>query len=160
MDVELVAVGRLKAGPERDLCGRYLERAEKSGARLGLRGFAVKEVAESRAARGEDRIAEEQRALERKIGEGARIVCLDRSGELISSEELAETLRADAEAALPLTSFVIGGPDGLSPDLLKAADRCISFGRATFPHQLARVLLAEQLYRAMSILSGHPYHRA
>jgi 23S rRNA (pseudouridine1915-N3)-methyltransferase len=160
MEIALFAVGRLKAGPERELCNRYLERARKSGARLGFRGFSATEAVESRAARADDRIAEEERALGRLAGEGGRIVCLDAAGELATSDELARALRRDVEASLPRTAFVIGGPDGLGPGLLARADRRLSFGRATFPHQLVRVLLAEQLYRAMTILSGHPYHRA
>ena len=160
MDITLAAVGRLKAGPERDLCNRYLERARKSGGRLGFRAFSVKEAAESRAARAADRAAEEEDALGRLIGEGGRVVCLDAAGELMSSEGLAGALARDAEASLPRTTFVVGGPDGLGPGLIARADRRLSFGRVTFPHQLVRVLLAEQLYRAMTILSGHPYHRA
>ena len=160
MDIRLLAVGRLKAGPERDLCSRYLERAQQSGSRLGLRGFSVKEIAESRAPRSEDRIAEEAEALSRLIGQGGRVVCLDAGGELMTSEEFARMLGRDAEAALPHTTFVIGGPDGLGERVLELADRRLSFGRTTWPHQMARVLLAEQLYRAMTILSGHPYHRA
>jgi 23S rRNA (pseudouridine1915-N3)-methyltransferase len=160
MDIALVAVGRLKAGPEHDLCNRYLERARKSGGRLGFRGFSVRVVPESRAARGEDRIAEEDDSLIRLIGQGGRIVCLHASGELWSSEKFARALGRDAEASLPLTTFIIGGPDGLGARVLGLADRRLSFGRVTWPHQLVRVLLAEQLYRAMTILSGHPYHRA
>jgi 23S rRNA (pseudouridine1915-N3)-methyltransferase len=164
MDIGLLAVGRLKAGPERELCARYLERAQKSGTRLGFRGFTVKEVAESRAPRGEDRAAEEADALTRLIGQNGgqngRVVCLDAGGKPMSSDQLARSLARDAEMAMPLTSFVIGGPDGLGEPVLALADRRLSFGRATWPHQLVRVMLAEQLYRAMTILSGHPYHRA
>ncbi len=160
MDIALLAVGRLKAGPERELCNRYLERARKSGARLGFRGFSVKEIAESRAPRGEDRIAEEAEALARLIGQSGRIVCLEAGGEPMDSDQLARALARDAEAAVPLTTFVIGGPDGLGGPVVARADLRLSFGRATWPHQLVRVMLAEQLYRAMTILSGHPYHRA
>jgi 23S rRNA (pseudouridine1915-N3)-methyltransferase len=160
MEVRLLAVGRLKAGPERDLCERYLERARKTGARLGLRGFSVKEVAESRAARGEDRIAQEAEALIGLTGSSGRIVCLDAAGEALRSDEFAQALKRHAEASVPATTFIIGGADGLGPAILGRADLRLSFGRLTWPHQLVRVLLAEQLYRAMTILSGHPYHRA
>lgn len=160
MDIALLVVGRLKAGPERDLCSRYLERARKSGARLGFRGFSVREVAESRASRSEDRISEEADALTRLIVPGGRVVCLDAAGELTTSEAFARALGRDAEAALPATTFIIGGPDGLGARVLALADQRLSFGRATWPHQLVRAMLAEQLYRAMTILSGHPYHRA
>lgn len=160
MDIRLLVVGRLKAGPERELCDRYLERARKSGARLGFRDFAVREIAESRAARAEDRIAEEQAALQPLIGESGRTVSLDAEGDLVSSDAFARALQRDCDAAVVRTTFLIGGPDGLGPELLARADRRLSFGRVTWPHQLARALLAEQLYRAMTILSGHPYHRS
>jgi len=160
MDVELVAIGRLKAGPERDLCERYLERARKSGARLGFRGFSVREAAESRAARPQERIAQEESALLGLIRGGGRIVCLDEDGDLADSETFARELGRDADAAISSISFVIGGADGLGADILARADRRLSLGRMTWPHQMARILLAEQLYRAMTILSGHPYHRA
>ena len=160
MDVRLLAVGRLKAGPERDLSERYLDRARRTGAGLGLRDFSVREVAESRAQRAPDRMAEEEAALAPILAEGGRIVCLDATGDLLGSEDFAAALRSDAEAALAHTTFVIGGPDGLGRQILARADRRLSFGRVTWPHQLARVLLAEQLYRAITIISGHPYHRA
>ncbi len=160
MDVAIGAVGRLKAGPERELCERYLDRARKSGRTLGLRGFAVAEVAESRAARAKDRIAEEERALLALIAESDRIVCLCIDGNAIDSDAFAASLRKAAESAVARTLFVIGGPDGLGGGLRARAERTLSFGRMTWPHQLVRVLLAEQLYRATTILSGHPYHRA
>ena len=160
MDVVIEAVGRLKAGPERELCERYLDRARKSGRSLGLRGFSVEELAESRAGRAKDRIAEEERALLTGIRQGDRVVCLSIDGDLTDSDAFAAALSKAAEAAVSRTLFVIGGPDGLGDGLRARADRAISFGRLTWPHQLARVLLAEQLYRATTILSGHPYHRA
>ena len=160
MDVVIVAVGRLKAGPERELCERYLERARKTGRALGLKSFAVEEVAESRAARPTDRIAEEQKGLSARIGDGDRIVCLSAAGDLVDSDRFAASLARDAEASVPRTVFVIGGPDGMGEGLARRAHRSLSFGRVTWPHQLVRILLSEQLYRATTILSGHPYHRA
>ena len=155
----MLAVGRLKAGPERELAAHYLERARRTGGGLGFRGFEVREIAESRAARAVDRIAEEGAALAAQLAAGGRIVALDPAGELLSSEVLAERLRTDNDAGVARTIFVIGVPDGLGPEPA-LADRRVSFGRMTFPHGLVRILLAEQLYRAMTILSGHPYHRA
>jgi 23S rRNA (pseudouridine1915-N3)-methyltransferase len=160
MDVVIDAVGRLKAGPERELCERYLERARKSGRSLGLRGFAVEEIAESRAARPADRIAEDERRLLDHLQKDDRVVCLLADGDLIDSDAFAASLAKDAESAIPRTIFVIGGPDGLGGGLRARADSTVSFGRLTWPHQMARILLAEQLYRATTILSGHPYHRA
>ena len=160
MEIAIAAVGRLKAGPERVLCDRYLERARKGGRTLGLRGFTVEEIPESRAARAVDRIAAEERTLLQRIDAGDRVVCLDASGALTDSAAFAASLAKDAEAAIPRTVFVLGGPDGLGEELRARAERTVSFGRVTWPHQLARILLAEQLYRATTILSGHPYHRA
>ena len=160
MEVAVVAVGRLKAGPERELCGRYLERAAKAGRRLGLGGFSVTEIAESRAARPMDRRAAEADAIRAALGATGRLVCLDEAGEALTSEAFAAFLRRSADEGRPRLAFAIGGPDGLDRGLVAAADLTLSLGRMTWPHQLARILLAEQLYRATTILSGHPYHRA
>ena len=156
----MLAVGRLKAGPERELCERYLERARGIGPKLGLRGFAVEEVPESRAPRADDRIASEGAALSARLLPVDRLVCLDAKGELIDSAGFAAALTKDAGASVARTVFVIGGPDGLGSAILGRSHRRMSFGRMTLPHQLVRVMLAEQLYRAATILSGHPYHRA
>lgn len=160
MEVSVLAVGRLKAGPERELCERYLERARKAGPKLGLRGFLVDEIAEAKPARGPDRIAAEASALSARFKEGDCIVCLDVGGDLIDSAGFAAALTKDSAASVARTVFVIGGPDGLGREILGESHRKLSFGRMTLPHQLVRVMLAEQLYRATTILSGHPYHRA
>jgi len=160
LEILLLAVGRLKAGPERELCERYLERARKTGARLGLRRFGVDEIPESRAQRPKDRIAEEDTLIVARLKTDDRVMCMDVGGDLLDSAALASALSEDAAASAARTLFVIGGPDGLGREALTRADRRISFGRNTWPHQLVRVMLAEQLYRATTILSGHPYHRA
>ncbi len=160
MEIAILAVGRLKAGPESELCARYLDRAGKSGKNLGFRGFGVHEFPESRAGRAVERMAQEEAGILAALAKGGRAVCLDSRGETIDSEEFARALGHDSASAVPRTAFVIGGPDGLGEGALAAADRRIALGRLTWPHQIARILLAEQLYRAMTILSGHPYHRA
>ena len=160
MDVSILAVGRLKSGPESELCARYLDRARKAGRPLGLRGFQVQEIAESRATRAADRIAEEAVQIAAALPRPGRTVCLDAAGELIDSVAFAGALGRDAAAAVARITFVIGGADGLGSSILAQADQRLAFGRLTWPHQLARILLAEQLYRATTILSGHPYHRA
>lgn len=159
MDISILAVGRLKDGPESELCARYLERARKTGRGLGLRGFGMQELAESRAARPTERIAQEDEALLAALPRGGRTLCLDAGGELIDSEAFAAGLSRDAAGGVARTTFVIGGPDGLGGRIKASADRQVSFGRVTWPHQIVRILLAEQLYRSMTILSGHPYHR-
>lgn len=159
MQVAILAVGRLKAGPESELCERYLDRARKSGRPLGFRGFEVQELAEARAARAADRIAAEAAALQ-AAWRGGTMVCLDAEGDLADSAGFAAALQDAAATGTARTTFVIGGPDGLAGELLAASDRRLSFGRLTWPHQIVRLLLAEQIYRAMTILAGHPYHRA
>ena len=154
-----MAVGRLKAGPESELCARYLDRAKKTGRGLGLRGFAVHQVTESRAARAADRVAEEEAALMSASGSSGHTICLDPAGELLDSEMFAEAISRAAASAVSQMTFVIGGPEGLGSKILAESTGLWSFGRLTWPHQIARILLAEQLYRATTILSGHPYHR-
>jgi len=160
VDIAVLAVGRLKSGPERELCERYLERARKTGPKLGLRGFVVEELAESSAARPKDRIAAEGAALLAKLKGVDRIVALDAGGDTLDSAQFAADLAKNAAESVQKTVFVIGGPDGLGPDILSQSHLRLSFGRLTWPHQLVRIFLAEQLYRATTILSGHPYHRA
>ena len=167
MDVTIAAVGRLKAGPERDLCARYLERAEKIGRTSGIHRFSVSEVPESRAARAADRMADEAQRLKERIGlkeragPQSRLICLDERGTAWTSDRFAGWLRDQADSGAADTVIVaIGGADGLDPELVAAADVVLSLGRMTWPHQIVRILIAEQLYRAMTILAGHPYHRA
>ena len=160
MEIGVLAVGRLKSGAEAELCARYLDRAKKTGRSLGWRGFQVVELAESRAQRPADRIAAEDEKLVGSLPRSSRIVCLDPGGELLDSEAFAAGLSRAAAAGAPRTTYVIGGPDGLGTEALKRADMLLSFGRLTWPHGIVRILLAEQLYRAATILSGHPYHRA
>jgi len=156
----VLAVGRLKAGPERELCDRYLERARKIGPKLGLKGFGVEEIPEGRGARAAERMAAEATELAARLATGDRLVSLDAGGDMIDSAGFAASLAKDATASVPRCIFVIGGPDGLGRTLLDRSHRTLSFGRMTWPHQVVRILLAEQLYRAATILTGHPYHRA
>lgn len=160
MEIAGLAIGRLKSGPESALCARYLDRARRGGRALGLSGFGFVELPEGRAPRAAERIAAEAEALLALVRAGGRLVCLDPGGALIDSEAFAAALERDAAEGIARTTFVIGGPDGLGTRVLERADRLLSFGRLTWPHQLVRVMLAEQLYRATTILSGHPYHRA
>jgi 23S rRNA (pseudouridine1915-N3)-methyltransferase len=159
MRVIIAAVGRLKAGPERELSVRYSERAAAGGRRIGWQGVAVVEVAESRSRRPQDRRLEEAVGLAAAVPEIAAIVALDATGEVLSSPQLAARLERWRDAETPAVAFLIGGADGLAESLLRRANLRLAFGTATWPHQLVRIMLLEQLYRAMTILSGHPYHR-
>lgn len=160
MKLILGAVGRLKAGPERDLAARYVERARAAARPLGLAGPEVRELEESRARRAEDRKAEEARALLALVPPGGRIAVLDERGASISSEDFAGRLARARDDGAPAFTFFVGGPDGLDEALRARAGLVLAFGAMTWPHQLVRIMAAEQIYRAMTILSGHPYHRA
>jgi 23S rRNA (pseudouridine1915-N3)-methyltransferase len=160
MRLTLAAVGRLKAGPERELGARYVERIAGTGKALGLSELALRETDESRARRPEDRKAEEGRALRALVPAGARIVALDERGKSIASARFAEEIAALRDGGTRDLCFLIGGADGLAPDLRAEAALVLSFGALTLPHQIVRALVAEQIYRAISILAGHPYHRA
>lgn len=160
MRLRVVAVGRLKTGPEREIAYRYLERAAKSGKALGFTRLDVKETAEGRSPRADDRKAEEAAALIAELPEGAALVVLDETGRSVSSQDLADFIDRRRAAGVGDIVFAIGGPDGHGPALRARADLTIAFGAMTWPHQLVRVMLAEQIYRAITIISGHPYHRA
>ncbi len=158
MRISIAAVGRMKNGPERELVARYLERAQGAGKPLALTGFDVSELSESRAGSAAARKAEEAKAIRATLPEGI-VVALDERGKAVTSETFANQLgrwRDDGRAAV---GFVIGGADGIDPDFVKSADLVVSFSPMVWPHQLVRIMLAEQLYRATTILSGHPYHR-
>jgi 23S rRNA (pseudouridine1915-N3)-methyltransferase len=159
MRLIVAAVGRLKRGPEHDLAERYRERAVNSGRTIGIRAVTISEIDESRARRAKDRVAEEAAALKTLIPAGAAVVALDERGESLASDALAQRLGRWRDEGRDV-ALIIGGPDGLAPDLFARAELRLAFGRATWPHQLVRIMLWEQLYRAIAILSGHPYHRA
>lgn len=160
MRLVLACVGRLKAGAERELVTRYVERIRPAGRPLGLGPCDMIEIAESAARRPEDRMAEEGAALLAALPAGAGLVVLDPRGRSLSSEDFAARIASDRDAGVPALAFVIGGADGLSDQVRARAGLMIAYGAATFPHQLVRAMLAEQIYRAVTILAGHPYHRA
>jgi 23S rRNA (pseudouridine1915-N3)-methyltransferase len=158
MRIRLAAIGRMKQGPERELCARYLERAIATGKPLALTGFEVVELPESRAGSAARRKAEEAAALRSALADGL-MISLDEGGKSLTSQAFAERLRQWRDDGRPAVNFVIGGADGLDPELRSGAELTLSFSPLTWPHQLVRIMLAEQLYRATTIISGHPYHR-
>lgn len=158
MRLAIAAVGRMKSGPERDLVSRYLDRAVASGKPLALTGFDVFELNESRAGSAAARKVEEAKGLRSVLPDGI-LVTLDERGKAIGSEAFANLLARWRDEGRPAVSFVIGGADGIDPDFVRSADMSLSFSPMVWPHQLVRIMLAEQLYRATTILSGHPYHR-
>ena len=160
MRLLVVSIGRLKQGPERELAERYRERFDDIGRKLGFRGLEIQEIPESRARDAATRMAEEATAISAAIPAKSVLVALDERGDNIDSSAFARHLARWRDEQVPNTIFMIGGADGLSPDLRRKAKLSIAFGSATWPHQMVRVMLLEQVYRAATILAGHPYHRA
>jgi 23S rRNA (pseudouridine1915-N3)-methyltransferase len=159
MRIVVAAVGRLKRGPETELAERYRKRAEQTGRSLGLRDIEIIEIRESRAAEAGKRMLEESIALANIIPENAVTVLLEETGDSIGSAQFARQLGAWRGDNRPAVVFLIGGADGLAASLRDKTALRLSFGAATWPHQIVRVMLLEQIYRATTILSGHPYHR-
>ncbi|OHV83327.1 23S rRNA (pseudouridine(1915)-N(3))-methyltransferase RlmH [Ensifer sp. LCM 4579] len=160
MRIGVFAVGRLKAGPEKELAARYLDRFSKAGPAVGLELLRLVEVNESRAGNAETRKREEAAQLEKALPDGSLLVLLDERGKAIDSEAFATLLASFRDGGKRDLMIAIGGADGLDPALHARADAVLGLGKMTWPHQLVRILVAEQLYRAVTILSGHPYHRA
>ena len=159
MRIAIHAIGRLKTGPERELAERFLDRAEKAGRAIGITGVAVREVVESRARDVQARKDEEAAALVADVSPGCLLIALDERGDLPTSARFAAMLGEARDRGTPEAILLIGGPDGHGSAVLSRAGHRVSFGRLTWPHQIVRILAAEQVYRAVTILSGHPYHR-
>ena len=156
MRVHLIAVGRLRAGPERDLVNDYFQRFDRTGRPLGL-GPVVEYEVEDKKNLG---MAAEADLLARAVPAGGVLVTLDERGKVMSSPEFAAMLARWRDGGRQDVAFVIGGADGIDPSLRAKADASVSFGAMVWPHMLVRVMIAEQLYRAATILGGGPYHRA
>ena len=159
MRLLVIAVGRLKSGPERDLVERYRERFVDLGRKLGFRGLEVHEIAESKARDVSVRMADEAAAIAALIPENSVTIALDERGKSLDSAGFASRLGQWRDESTANVVFVIGGADGLSPELRRKMKAVFAFGTATWPHQFVRIMLMEQIYRAATILAGHPYHR-
>jgi 23S rRNA (pseudouridine1915-N3)-methyltransferase len=160
MRILIAAVGRQKQGHERELAAAYRKRAETAGRAFGLREIEIVGIRESRANDAERRRVEESIAIANVIPDSAIVVLLDERGDNLDSAALAATLRRWREEDRAAVCFVIGGADGVAQNLRDRAKLKLAFGTATWPHQLVRVMLLEQLYRAGTIIAGHPYHRS
>ncbi len=155
MRLIVCAVGRLRAGPERDIVSDYLTRTGRTGGPVGVGPATVQEV-EDRARGGP---SAEARLLLRAVPKGAAVCALDERGRALSSPEFAELIAGWRDAGRPAAAFLIGGAEGLDPEVRARADAVTAFGPMVWPHMLVRVMLSEQLYRATAILAGTPYHR-
>lgn len=155
MRILIAAVGRIRDCPEAQLTADYIARAQAGGRSLGFRAVDLVEV-EGRPP-GDARA--EASALLRATPDGARKILLDERGVEWTSRQLAEKLARWRDDGLACATFWIGGADGASQGVKDQADEKLAFGRQTWPHRLVRAMICEQIYRAVTILSGNPYHR-
>jgi 23S rRNA (pseudouridine1915-N3)-methyltransferase len=160
MRILIAAVGGLKQGPERELAERYRKRAAAAGRSVGLQDIDIIEIRESRADNAERRMLEESIAIANDIPESAVTVILDERGDNLSSASFAGHLQSWRAEDRPAVVFIVGAADGIAAGLRDKAKIAIAFGAATWPHQFVRIMLLEQIYRAVTILAGHPYHRS
>lgn len=149
--LSLIAVGRAKRGPDQELFNLYAKRLQPP--------LDLIEVEEKRPLSGTELKAREAELIAAKIPEGAHVVALDERGKALSSRAFADRIGGLRDEGTRDLVFLIGGADGLDESLRARAQTVLSFGPQTWPHMLVRVLIAEQLYRAQTILAGHPYHR-
>ncbi len=155
MRLQVLAIGKLKAGPEKTIAEEYQLRLEGLGRKAGITKCAVNDYAESQAQTASQRMDDEARLLATK----SPAIVLDERGKALSSEDFARLLQRHLDQGTQDLAFLIGGPDGHSPQTRENAHQLLSFGPMTWPHRLVRVMLFEQIYRAVTILVNHPYHR-
>jgi 23S rRNA (pseudouridine1915-N3)-methyltransferase len=154
----LICVGRLKAGPEREIYARYAGRIAALR-RLGLEGLDLREIDESKAKSPAERMSREGAEILAFVPADAGLALFDERGRAADSAAFARFIESERDAGRKALWFAIGGSEGLDENLRARAQAIFSFGAMTLPHQFVRILAAEQIYRAMTILSGHPYHR-
>ncbi|MDE1939379.1 MAG: 23S rRNA (pseudouridine(1915)-N(3))-methyltransferase RlmH [Alphaproteobacteria bacterium] len=160
MRLTVMAAGHARGTAEGTLVDEFIHRAVQMGRNMGFPSIVAEEVAISKARDAKTRMADEAEKLAARIPAGAHIILLDAKGKGMTSEDFAEMLGALRDAGTKDLCFVIGGPDGLASLPGKRAGRSLAFGPQTWPHLMVRAMLAEQIYRALTILAGHPYHRA
>jgi 23S rRNA (pseudouridine1915-N3)-methyltransferase len=159
MRLTVAAIGRFRGGPETELIGDYAARIRAAGRPLGFLHFEIREMEAPKGLAGAKRRTRESALLEQSGNAAAKRIVLDENGKNLASEAFADQLRKWRDESAGEIMFMIGGADGHDRSLVEKADLALAFGKATFPHMLVRVMLVEQIYRAMTILSGHPYHR-
>jgi 23S rRNA (pseudouridine1915-N3)-methyltransferase len=155
MRLQVLAIGKLKAGPEKTIAEEYQTRLEGLGRKAGIAKLTVNDFAESQAPTAVLRQSEEAKLLATK----AFTLVLDERGKALSSEDFAKLIQRHLDQGTQELAFLIGGPDGHSVEARRNAGQLLSFGPMTWPHRLVRVMLFEQIYRAVTILVNHPYHR-
>jgi 23S rRNA (pseudouridine1915-N3)-methyltransferase len=159
MQLSLHCVGKLKSAAEKDLSADYLERTNQLSRRAGLRGLTVHEVTESKSSIAAERMADEATRLVSGIPADAMLVAFDGRGQSLTSEAFTALIKLQADSGTATMAFAIGGPDGHGDMLRKRAQKTMALGTMTWPHRLVRVMVLEQIYRAVTIMVNHPYHR-
>ena len=159
MRITLVCVGRAKAAAEQVLCDTFLKRARDAGRKLGFSQIELVVVETSRAPSVQARMVQEAERLNRRIPSSAHRIVLDERANSLGSAAFAGHLAALRDSGVRDLIFIVGGPDGLAPNFREDVEERLSLGPQTWPHLLVRAMLAEQIFRGLTILSGHPYHR-
>ena len=159
MKLFICAVGRAKPSPERDLLTTYLDRLRSAGGQCGITGTELIEVEERKQLSPAELKLREGKMLLSAVPKGAVIIALDERGKTQTSQKFTDLIARTRDNSVPAMAFLIGGADGLSQEVRDAADQLLSFGAVTWPHMLVRAMIAEQLYRSVTIMTGHPYHR-
>ena len=160
MRLAIAAIGKLKSGPEKQLADDYAARIVAMGKKAGITTFKINDWAESQKPDLKLRQAEEEAELWGAVSQGAYVIALDERGTAWRSEDFAQKLRTLMDRGQNDIVFLIGGPDGHSPATRSKAQELLAFGPMTWPHRLARLMMLEQIYRSVTIMLNHPYHRA
>ncbi len=159
MRLQVLSIGRLKAGPEKTLAEDYQTRLEGLGRKAGITRLTVSDFAESQAQTAAQRQDDEGKVLAAALAPKAFTLVLDERGKSLPSEAFSQLLQRHLDQGTQDLAFLIGGPDGHTAETRQKAGQLISFGPMTWPHRLVRVMLFEQIYRAVTIMVNHPYHR-
>ena len=159
MKMIIASIGRLKSGEEKPLFDKYVKRSRDIAKSTGINSIDFIELAESQNRSIEKRKEEESDAILKALPSPNYLITLDQTGKSLSSDKLSKLIHEQRTQNTKNFAFVIGGPDGLSSNILAKSNLTLAFGSMTWPHQLVRIMLVEQIYRAFTILNGHPYHR-
>ena len=160
MRLLILCVGNARGASEGALTDDFITRAKNMGRGMGISDVAVEEITVSKHRETPKRMQDEAERLAARIPDGAQVVLLDAKGKGMTSTDFAEMIGALRDAGTKHLVFVIGGPDGLGKLPRIKPGRSLAFGPQTWPHLMVRAMLSEQVYRALTILAGHPYHRA
>lgn len=159
MKLHLAAIGKLKTGPEKVLADDYAGRIEAMGRKAGISALRISDWVESQKPDATGRMADEAQLLWSAVPDGAYVVALDERGKSMASQDFAARLRKIQERGTHDIVFMLGGPDGHAATTRDRADELLALGPMTWPHRLVRIMLLEQIYRSVTILLNHPYHR-